>query len=312
MTKMEEVKKVVDLRFQNLREDIESRVAETITRKKGEYGARGTSSSGVAMKEYKDTDVAAARELAEAMLNQYQTVLFDFGYRIEGDEDVDFVLNEIKILLEEWKQKTLYGVEKSCHGAGFKDQNLVSHLSGQVVEEVKAISERIQRSLRAEAATTSRQQKKEEQEAVETAERIALTPAFMDPLDIQRVRSERVRDLLKELNVNFKNNCPHAAAALIRAVAIVAIRQYFIEQGKKDELRKYAPDVLDQFSNLQELPSTVREAARHLKGNAKILADLALHSDEIVITIADVAHSQASLKAVVQWTAAQKPVFSSL
>ncbi|MBI4430963.1 MAG: hypothetical protein HY587_04555 [Candidatus Omnitrophica bacterium] len=299
---LDEIRNAIHLRLENLKEDITGRDQTKIQDKTNEFITRGAIWGG-SIGVYLEIEMAGVREMAEALLTFYQNELFDAGLGLASPGIVDLLERDLTTFLQEREAETLTHVEQWCKRMGF---NTDTHTWVEKVrQKYENLKQRCLRTLHAETQTANLRLKKSAQEAVQAAERIIAIP-FIAQEDIERTKSARVRKLLIELNANVKENCPNGAAALIRAVVVASVRWHFIHAGRKEELKRNASDVIGQFAEQIEAPSTVRDAARHLRTNAKILGDLALHSDDIDVTMSDISNCQASLKIVVTWIGTQK------
>lgn len=302
---MKEIQEVVWLRLQSIIEASEKECQKKITQKRGEFAAKGNWTWGGSIGVFKDIEVTAVKEIAAIMVKFYQDTLFDIGKRLEDEKDVDFIIVDLENLLNRLTASTIAHIEQWCDGAGFGDAKVRwREIAEKDFSEIKT---QFIRSLRADQITAKLR-------AIQTSNQPLLIKTIIenqlpliDPKDIAIVKSERLRELLIELNKNVKEQCPHGSSSLMRAVLANSIRQYFIDQGKKSELKRNMTEILDQFVALPELPITVREAAKYLKGSVKILGDAALHSDEIVLRMTDISNIAATFKIVIQWIAQQKP-----
>ncbi len=303
MNEMEDIKSIVHLRIENFLAGVAKKTTKEIDRKRSEFAARGTHSSGMAVNALKDVEVQGAKDVAEAMVLFYKESLFETGIRLERDEEVEFILRHLELVMNRMEAETQTRVEgwsKNLGGA--------NPWAEHVRQEFREIRSQWKRTLEADLLSAKLRAKQDAKQAALAAEAVANPSGdLIDPKDIARVRSERIRELLIELNKNVREQCPHGAGALMRAVTANAIRQYFIEQGNASQLKKSLPQLLEQFCSLPELPSTIKEAAVHLKANAKILGDLAMHSDDMILTMTDVINCGLTFKAVVQWTISRPP-----
>lgn len=134
----------------------------------------------------------------------------------------------------------------------------------------------------------------------------SVSTVFISEDDIKRVSNTRLKTFIAELNKCYID-CPNAAGGLIRAIISNLIDIYYISNRRFSEIKELDfGSKLGKFQN-EPLDRNTRDAIKHLRANAKLLGDAALHSLSVQLQSSDIVHSQAPLKILIDFVLRETP-----
>lgn len=290
---LKRIREVVEVRLQNTLEETAKECEHGVAQKRNEFAFRSAGGRwGGEPRVLRDVYLEGFKELLEHVWKLYQELLFEAGLDLD-QEIVSFISNDLQALCSTELARVSEKIPDWC--AGGLEMN-TQHWKDDTRKEYEHVLAQKMRDMDGALKTSSLRKRRQRETNPEI---VTEHGDFISPNDISKVSYDRIRAFLVELNVCWRNTCPNAAGLLIRAITSNLVDAYFERLSRAIELNRLGLQERLQRMTDDVQERTVKEALTHLKGNAKILGDLAAHSNAVTLEMPDISNCQAQLKALI-------------